>query len=280
MIQARVLPYALLLLALLPLPVWAHDMWIAPSAFHAQTGERIEVDLQLGHAGDLEILPRRERRIVRFEVLEPDGSVRIPGLDGRRPAGFLRPSAPGLHTVIYESNAAFSELGGAAFTRYLEEEGLRGALEWRRQHGEESQPGREQYSRSLKSLLVVHDAARAPLQLNDRAVGLPLELVIETPNFQRADRLRLRVLYAGRPLAGALVDARQADEDRARWSGTSDDAGMVEFASLEPGHLILSTVHMVRADAHDAEWRTIFSTLTFEILERPEVRLAANDGDR
>lgn len=244
----------------------AHDMWIEPSSFNPPAGSRVSAELLIGHADESERLPRREERIVRFESVGSSGSSPVLGLDQKRPAGLLRPEVPGLYALVYESNNAFSELPAAAFTSYLEEEGLQQIIEQRRRDGSDNHPGKELYARSLKSLLVVGE----PAEVVDRATGLPLELVIETPDFHLAgDRpLSLRLLHRGEPLAAALVEVRRFGDGDPVFSGRSDRHGRVE-AELGNGRWIASTVHMMPSASDRADWQSVFSTLTFEILARP-----------
>jgi len=247
----------------------AHDLWIVPPA----AGELAEVRLRLGHAGDPETVRRDGRRLVRFAAVAPTGEEHaVPGLDGADPAGFFRPDREGLWTIVYESREAFSELPADRFRAYLEEEGLDAVLDLRRRRGEDGEPGRELYSRSLKSLVRVGPEATA-----DRAVGLPLELVIETaPRLWAGGRLRLRLLLRGEPLPGALVDVRSLDDGATVASPRTDGDGRLEL-ELGPGTWMAAVVHMQAEETSPrADWRSLFATLTWAIPHPP----AAGRGPR
>ncbi|RMH22034.1 MAG: DUF4198 domain-containing protein [Acidobacteria bacterium] len=263
---ARLAPAASIALASIAgaVPSPAHDMWILPATFAPAAGELVAVSLRVGHPGGEERVVRDGGRIVRFAALGPE-TLPIPGLEGQDPAGYLRPPVAGLYALVYESRPAYSELPGPRFTAYLEEEGLDAVVAWRAARGETLAAGRELYSRSLKSLIVAGDGATA----RDRPVGLPLELVVESDlGPRRGPRpVTLRLLYRGRPLAGALVDLRPLAGDGSASSVRSGADGRLTV-ELAPGAWMAAAVAMERAaggEAERAEWRSIFATLTFEL---------------
>src|SRR4029079_10464634 len=98
-------------------------------------GEPIRFHLVLASSPDrTEILPRSDAGIVRFVAVGPQGEQPgqespghespVAGLDGRDPAGFLRPSAAGWYTILYESTPTFATLAPETFRAYLLEKGL------------------------------------------------------------------------------------------------------------------------------------------------------------
>lgn len=251
-------------------PITAHDMWLQPSDFVASVGEVMGVGLWLGHAGEAEGFPRRGDHLARFDAIVGDRRWALPGQPGLAPAGYLKPSIPGLHAVVYESTGAVSALSAERFDAYLVEEGLESIRAWRRQHGEADQPGRERYRRSLKSLVQV--GAPDP-DARDRVVGLPLELVIESP--LHAGMLRARLLWRGTGLAdarvalhslGGLVPDAPTRSIEARAARTDAD-GWVTWPSVGSGRWMLAAVHMERARSSDADhdWQSTFTTLTFAL---------------
>ena len=274
----------LLILALAAPAAVAHDMWVVPpgvgpsgvrpAGVPLTVGELAEIRLRVGHGGHSEPVTRDPRRLVRLVAVGPGGELPVPGLDGADPAGLFRPPAAGTWVVAYESTAAYSELPAARFERYLSEEGLENVTAKRRQRGQSAEPGRELYSRSLKSLFYVggaSPAAAAAPAAGDRPVGLPLELVLlSDPARLAAEPAELRLLLHGEALGGALVDVRRLDQGSANPRRTDSD-GRVRF-ELGPGAWLVGTVHMEEAAASaGADWRTLFATLTFVVPEAPEV---------
>ncbi len=257
---------------------FAHDLWIEPSAFRAPVGSAVSLFLRIGSGGLAESFPRVGSQLIRFEASSgSDKAASIPGLEGGDPAGFLRAGAPGLWTIAYESRPSFVELPAAKFEEYLNEEGLDAIARSRRQRGEQMAPGTELFSRSIKSLLRVGTTGvGAPSR--DRAIGLPLELIAEGDLGARvpAEPLRLRLLWRGEPLGGALVDLRRLDgaTDGRRAAGgfvvgpatsrRTDREGRVAF-DAGPGVWLAAVVHMEASTDPRAAWRSVFGTLTLEL---------------
>src|SRR3954466_4777921 len=94
--------------------VFAHDFWIEASKFRPAIHERVAFDLKVGQHFSGESVARNAQKIVRFIVRGPDGKdVDVLGVDGKSPAGYLRPEVPGLYVVGYRSNTTPIELEAA-----------------------------------------------------------------------------------------------------------------------------------------------------------------------
>lgn len=261
---------AVALLAL-SLPAQAHDLWIEPTRFTVDPGEPLGLTLRLGHpAGEVESMPRDDRRIERFVVAGADGERPVSGVDGIDPAGVVQLDRPGRYVVGYRSIDAVSELPAAKFEVYLVEEGLESIRRLRAERGEIGEPGRELFSRALKALITVGRPAPGPA---DRPLGLRLELVAEgdPAALGTGDRLSVRVLFEGRPLAGARVDAVSLDRPELASAARSDEAGRVDVELPTGGRWLLTAVHMVEAPAGSPQdWQSVWAASTF----------SAGTGDR
>ena len=248
-------------LAALASPAAAHDMWIVPPA--AKQGELAEIRIQLGHLAMPETYQRDSYHLTRFVAVGPSGQeLAVVGVEGAAdPAGVFRPEEAGLWTVLYESIESFSMLPPELFNAYLKKWGQDAILELRRQRREGGDPGRELSSRSLKALVQVGSAAA-----RDRAVGLPLELVIETePKLWPAGALRLRLLLRGEPLAGAQVEVQSFTDGERVAARRTDREGRVDF-ELGPGAWMASVIHMEPETASPrADWRSLLANLTWKI---------------
>lgn len=255
-----------------PAPLFAHDVWIEPAAFTAQPDRPTPVSIYAGHPGEggFEPVRRTPSRWERFSWIGPDGEAEIPGLDGAAPAGVIRPEAPGRYVLVLRSRDAVSRLPAAKFNDYLVEEGLDHVLSLRRERNEDDQPGVELYSRALKALVTVPQDDAVPPGPADRPLGLRLELVAETDPVRSAldEPFQVRLLFEGRPLAGALVEARRLGKPGEKLAARTDDEGRVSFRLPDAGPWLLAAVHMVEAPPdRNADWQSIWATLTFERSE-------------
>jgi hypothetical protein len=193
--------------------------------------------------------------------------------------------------IVFENAPARIELPAEKFEAYLREEGLDAIVARRAQRGESGRPAREAYARCAKALLRPGGAARA----DDAGVllapaGLRLELAPEDDpaalafGADGAD-LRVRLLFGGAPLAGALVKATLLAEPspagdaptpavalpfsapvatglRAR----TDADGRVVLRLPRGGAWLVTAVHMQAAEgegAAAADYESWWASLTF-----------------
>ena len=257
--------FALVIAGLLVPPICAHDFWIEPSSLEPASGSRVSIRLRVGEdfAGDP--VPRVGERIERFAVVGPQGESTVVGAEGRDPAGYAHMGGEGTYLVVYRSNRARVELEAPKFEEYLRLEGLERISELRKKRGQSGKPSREVYSRNVKSLLVVGGAATPGF---DKVLGLPLELVPEKNPYGMTskDPLPVRLLFRGKPLAGALVVAiPRSNPKGGALRQRSDSEGRVRF-SLPPNDVwLVKAVHMIEApqDAPNADWESFWASLTF-----------------
>lgn len=238
----------------------AHDFWIEPSSFHPTPGAAVSIGLRVGEqfAGDP---VARSPFIERFTVIEGDREEEISGIDGQDPAGWIQASGRVPSIIVYRSKPSPVELPADRFEAYLRENGLEKIIALRRTRGEQNEPGREIFSRCAKSIL----NGRIRSSAITKPVGLPYEIVPEDPVISTAP-FRGRVLFDGKPLAGALVTATFRDDPRVRLQMRSNPQGRFAFTSPRRGVWLVTSVEMVKAPALSrADWESLWASLTFEV---------------
>ena len=261
-------PFVLALLALpalSALPLRAHDFWIEPSTFTPAPGQRVAVRLRVGQELRGDPVPRDPSLMERFLEGGPGGDAPVPGRAFIEPAGFVAFEDPGLYAIVYDSLRSPLELDAAKFEDYLKLEGLEKISALRARRGQTAAAGKEVFSRCAKSLVAVADGTGAGW---DRVFGQRLELVAEKNPYTLAGggELPVRLLYAGKPLAGALVVAFQRDRTDAKVSARSDAKGRVRLKLDRPGFWLVKAVHMIPAPQEaNADWESFWSSLTFEV---------------
>lgn len=257
--------------------VRAHDFWILPSNFAPAVGEPISFRLAVGQQWLGDPFPRSNQRIVRFALAGPAGVADIPGVEAVDPAGVERLSAPGYYVAGYASTNAPLSLPAAKFEEYLRLEGLDWVIAERARRGESQADSREVYARCAKALVHVpgEPNGRTTAKGWNFTFGFTLEIVPErAPDTLRpGETLPLRLLYRGRPLAGALVVLMPKTSPQAAVEARSDRAGRVRLPLATPGVWMAKAVHMVRLTGADAQreaadWQSYWASLTFETPAR------------
>jgi uncharacterized GH25 family protein len=254
--------------ALLASPLRAHDFWIEPSSFRPQVGETVSARLWVGPTlQSAEPFPRFSKLIVTFALFAGSSETPLTGRDGEDPAGTVRIERTGLQWIGYRSRDYPVSIEAAKFEEYLRQEGLEAIAEVRTRRGETGKPAREVFSRAAKAL--IEAGAPGPKASGyDRNLGFTLELLPDKNPYaaKPGDTLTFRLLYQGKPLPGALVRAISRTRPQLDVAARADKNGRVALNLDAPGFWLVKAVHMVPAPAGvDADWQSLWASLTFEI---------------
>ena len=247
----------------LPLSAAAHDFWIEPGNFRPAVGAKVPLRLFVGQdfAGAATVyLPDT---FERYDVTGPDGKKPVIGVLGDDPAGDFTVTRPGSYVVAYRSTlftVTFDTL--TEFEQYLEKEGLERIKTLRAYGPSKGKVIRENYSRSIKSLVM---AGKPDVKTGaDRVLGLRLELIAEK-NPYVTGRVPVLLLYEGKPLEGALVVAFNKAEPLKKLKARTDKDGRVQLEFMRPGTWLVTSVHMFPAPVKaGADWESVWASLTFE----------------
>jgi hypothetical protein len=233
----------------------AHDFWIEPSTFHPTPGAAVSVSLRVGEHFAGEPVPRSPL-IATFVLIQNGREEEISGADGLDPAGFIQADGRAPAVIAYRSKPSYVELPPDRFEAYLREHGLERILALRARRGERSDPGRELFSRCAKALLNGSFT---------RPAGLRFEIVPEDASLS-VSPFRGRLLFDGKPLAGALVVATYRDDPRVRLKMRSNLEGRFAFTSPRRGVWLVTSVHMIEAARFSkADWESLWASVTFEV---------------
>lgn len=257
-------------------PAAAHEFWLSPSSYRAAAGEKVSVSALVGTGFRGDPRPYASPRSVRFVLAAARTVDLTPAtMNGEIPwATFVMPDNHGA-LIAYQSNFADIELPAAEFDAYLELEGLEGPRAARAKQGGKAGPGRERYARCPK----VWIAGPAPGTGAARAlvpVGLPIEIVpLADP--ATTSMLPVRVLWHGKPLAGALVRAWNTtlgegwaprawaarDSVGPAASARTDRNGEARLAIGRAGEWLIAAEHMVPCpERSEADWESWWASLT------------------
>lgn len=228
------------------------------------------VEFHNGEAFPNSQVPPVLARLQGAKVLWPNGEQPLTGIRivGKAAIGtFKAPDAP-VFLVVAETKPNYIELEAPKFEEYLAHERLNSISEWRKAHGEAGKPGREIYSRFVKTIL--HTGAK------DAFVTKPIGQVIEfvpmtdPAGLKPGERLTEQILFRGSPAANLHVEASSATaggEVKERQLGRTDRAGKIEIPLDVAGLWKLHAILMERPEVTaQADWESFWASLTFEVI--------------
>lgn len=260
---------ALTLLLLIAVPVFAHDYWFKPESFFAPVGGMVPLRLYVGDEYKIEEeRPLQKERTVSFQmfsVKQTPVDLIAQGQDNQSPVAKLSFKSAGNYLIAMERKAATIKLDAKKFTNYLAEEGLDSIITLREQAGESGKEGRERYKRYLKALFQVGDQRDNTYK---RILGQRLEIIPQSNPYgmKPGDTLRARILFEGKPVAGAKVFAyNQSSGEVHEQAGLTASDGTVAFRLDRPGEWLIRLVHMRRciADCAEIDWESFWGAYSF-----------------
>lgn len=240
----------------------AHDMWLVTGV----PGARGRVCARIGEHFPVSSNGVAADRVELFQIHTQSGVQPLKGVEGKKQlcGSMTNPSASGVAELI--AHPRFIRLDANDFNSYIEGEGFTSVVAARQQSGKTNAQGRELYSRYSKVVI-----GRAG-ELATRALGHALEIVPEKDpaTLAAGEPLPVQVLFRGRPLAGARVSAAYAGaEMKGHEFPVIAETGADGRALLKldrGGLWYARLIHMVPAqDDPEVDWRSFFSTLTFEV---------------
>jgi hypothetical protein len=248
------------LIAFAAVPAAAHDTWLL-SRPGAPAGM---LEFELTSAGSF---PAPESvvaadRIARsgFRLGGHSQPLQPAGGDAKVLLLRARAEAAGLATAWIETRPRILTLNQGELAHYLEDIGAEATgVEWKRS-GLAS--WRESYVKLAKALVRVGAAEDASWA---EAVGLELEIVPERDptSLGLGESLGIRLLFRGQPLAGQTVSVVQREGGLPLQK--TDAEGRVRFTLVGTGPWMVRATRLERASLPNADWRSWFATLTFEL---------------
>ena len=244
-------------------PAFAHDVWMQTDKFIVPAWTVVPYRVYSGHGNSREAWDLELTRLESLRSISMRGTAVL--TPTKTSEGSIRFTQPGTYIVAMVSNLARSDLPAVRFTDYARTEGLTPILTLREKLGTTARNGRELYSRRTKMLIRVGNSA-APQPHITVPIGMTLELVPERDLFAvgAGQPLPVRVFYHGRPLGSATVKLTNLDADATPIATiVTDAAGKAVFRHPGKGRWQLNTIWSRPITAADAEFETIFSSLTF-----------------
>ena len=264
--------------ALLSAPLAAHDFWLQPQRFWTSLGAPVPMTFLVGHGAARQRSSVAKDRFSVFRAVGPRGVVdRKPELTIGQAADIAPAfTQPGTYVVAFSTTNVASDLPALRFNDYASAEGLTLVLRQRAASNSTTSPGRELYSRRGKALIQVGPVGRMPQPYVTSPIGLGLEIIplINPYALGNSRTLPVRVLYQGRPLAGAMVKLNNLAADaQPVETHLTDSTGQATFAARRSGDWQLNVVWSQPMPKNaQAEFLTTFSSLSFGFSGRPAAK--------
>lgn len=253
--------------ALLALPLSAHEFWIEPREFQVETSEPVEARFLNGQNFEGGELAYFQTQADRFDIVQNAQSAPYTGRMGDIPAVQLPDGVQdGLLVLAYESvPASLKYKTWQEFQAFADHKGFADIQERHRARGLPDKDFFETYSRHVKTLIGVGEAAG-----RDRALGLQTEIVALDNPYRLADTrdLRVQVLYQGKPRDAAQLEVfDRAPDGQVTVTTQRTDADGMATVRVTPGHAyhLDSVVLRPAPDKDRSVWRSLWAGLTFAV---------------
>jgi len=249
--------------------VLAHETWLLPKSFVAAAGATVELELTSAMT-----FPQPEHAIAADRLAVALGrtgntttALTVAGKDARFLRLAYRPENPGLAVAWISLKPRTIDLADHLIAEYFDEIGASAALraEWQRRRGKEK--WKETYAKHAKVYFVSGKEMRDGSA--QQPLGLTLELVPLTAvtSLRAGDRLPVRLLKHGKPLAGLPVGTIIEGESTRSFVSTDAD-GLATLRLTRPGRVLLFSTDL-RRTARDDAWESDFTTLVIQVGAHP-----------
>ena len=248
----------------------AHDFWLVPDAFQVAAMGEVVVRGQTSSAFPTSVSAVTPDRVTEARIVGAADDERITALSTRDNSLVLRhrPRTAGQKVVAVAVGWRHVNETAASFRKYLVAEGAEDALKHYDRTGQLPTADLvRRYAKYGKTVVEVGDGPRA----FGRVIGQPLEFIpLSDPSGATVpSELRMRLMFQGKPLAGALVHAGVAPRAAPKATEltlTTSDEGVVSIPVGATGLWNVRTIHVVPAPSGaDANWDVHWATFVWTV---------------
>lgn len=245
--------------------ILAHEFWLQPNKFMYKRNEPINIKFMVGEGFSGENWAGSKTRINFLKLLISNTVTDLSSFIGSVKGDSLQFSIAeeGTALVIFNSNNSFIKLEAEKFNAYLQEDGLTNVLNYRKAHNEMDTSGRENYQRSVKTILQV---GKTLTEDYSRETGLPIDIILQTNPYSIRDSafIAVKILFKGTPLASHLCKLWHSDNGKTNMQNLVTNAsGEVTVPVRHSGRWMMSAVNMVQATDSTAQWQSYWGSLTW-----------------
>jgi Nickel uptake substrate-specific transmembrane region. len=245
----------------------AHEFWLYPQKFRVKAGEELMVVLLAGENFDGEPWDLKTNRIEKLDlhqlekVTNLEKSIQLAESEKIK----VKLVTEGTYLIALQSKNKILESTAEEFNAYLKEDGLDNVYDHRTKSNTLDKPAKEIYSRFAKVL--IQSGTKTDDTFKKKS-GLRLEIIPDQNPYslKTGDYLQCTVLFEGKPVTHQLVKVWNKISGRTFMQNIyTEKDGTIKFPINSKGPWMVSTVKMIPSETADADWRSMWSSLTFGI---------------
>lgn len=235
----------------------AHDMWLVT----AVPGAEGKICARIGERFPDTVNAPTADRITTFQLITDQGAEKLNGeFKDKQFCANANASAAGVAEMIVQPR--LNKIDAKRFREFVHGEGLEHIVK-----PDAGKQGDVTYLYSRYSKLITPGRSKA----YSRMLGHALEVVPLDDPSSSSRSLRVRILFRGKPLAGAQVAAvnENASPEAHQFPVVTrtDKDGNAELKLTKSGLWYARLIHTIPADDPEFQWHHYFATLTFTTVE-------------
>jgi uncharacterized GH25 family protein len=247
------------------LPIFAHEFWLQPDKFIYKRGAKINVRFLVGENFEGKNWSGNKQKI---NTLKLYSTGTIDDLSSQLTIGKGDSLQFNLHDectaiVTFNSTNSFIQLPSKKFTEYLNEDGLKNAIDYRELHNATDSPGRELYQRSGKTIFQIGNKKDNISIPSD----LPLDIIPELNpyNLKNNDPINFTILFNKKILSNQLIKIwHRVNNQTSSFQMVTDKKGRIKIKIATSGKWMVSTVKMSHLEYNDtADWQSFWGSCTW-----------------
>ena len=238
----------------------AHELWLEPEAFITQPNSKLNAHIKVGQKFNGDKFPYLRSETKSLKLFLEQKSITLKPRDGDYPAIQSPLKESGLHILSYESVPEKVDYKNfEVFKSFLQDEGL-----WKRWSKENpdfiNSDIKETYTRYAKSLIQV--GAKSGEDFN---TGLLFELIALNNPYKNTNEVEVLLLYDGKPNPNSQITTFHKNRNQTEITKTkTDSSGKATISIKNTGLFLLSSVYFKKSDIKNADWQSLWASLTFQ----------------
>jgi uncharacterized GH25 family protein len=244
----------------------AHEFWLQPEKFIYQRSEPINIKFNVGENFTGENWSGDTSKVQSLRFYYADINDDLTDAMGKSKGDSIQFALvdEGTAMITFNSRNSYIELDSAKFNAYLQEDGLKEAIRYRKQNNESDSSGREYYQRSVKTILQVGTVYDSTSQ---QQTELPLDIVPQSNPYliKNNKELTVKVFFKNLLLSNTLVKVWHRKKNKVtKEEYITNQDGEVSFDVERTGAWMVSCVKMIRVnDDPGAQWQSYWGSCTW-----------------